>query len=81
MGKFIGELYKLNLLNDLDSFIDTLLDNIDECKLETLCKIITTIGIKNIIFKEIIKELNLVKIKFSSRYKFMILDLVEKTAQ
>jgi len=81
LGKFIGELYKLNLLNDLDSFIDTLLDNIDECKLETLCKIITTIGIKNIIFKEIIKELNLVKIKFSSRYKFMILDLVEKTAQ
>ncbi len=77
LGKFIGELYKLDLLDDLDSFINTLLDHIDEPKLETLCKIITTIGMKDPIFTQIIIDLNLMKTKFSSRYKFMILDIVE----
>jgi hypothetical protein len=79
LGKFIGELYKLNLLNDLNSFLDALLDNIDEPKLETLCKIITTIGIKNEIFTDIIAELNLIKSNFSSRHKFIILDIIEKS--
>lgn len=77
LGKFIGELYKLDLLDDLDSFLDALLDNIDEPKLETLCKIITTIGIKNDIFTKIIRNLDLIKTKFGSRHKFMILDIVE----
>ncbi len=77
-GKFIGELYKLNLIHDLHSFTDVLLDNIDETKLETLCKIITTIGIKDPIFIEIISELDLLKANFSSRHKFMILDIIEK---
>ena len=77
LGKFIGELYKLNLLDDLNSFLDVLLDEIDPHKLETLCKIITTIGIKDEIFKEIILELNLIKTNFGSRYRFMIQDIVE----
>jgi hypothetical protein len=77
LGKFIGELYKLDLLDDLDSFIDALLDDIDEAKLETLCKIITTIGVKNELFVDIIADLNSNKSKFSSRHKFMIMDIVE----
>jgi len=77
LGKFIGELYKLNLLDDLDSFLDSLIEDIDEPKLETLCKIITTIGIKNEIFVNIIANLDSIKIKFGPRHKFMILDIVE----
>jgi hypothetical protein len=77
LGKFIGELYKLDLLDNLDSFIDALLDNIDEPKLETLCKIITTIGVKDKMFVDIIVHLNLIKAKFGPRHKFMILDIVE----
>jgi hypothetical protein len=77
LGKFIGELYKLDLLDDFDSFIDALLDDINEPKLETLCKIITTIGIKDPLFTDIIKKLDSIKSKFGSRHKFMILDIVE----
>jgi hypothetical protein len=77
LGKFIGELYKLNLLDDLDSFLNSLTDDINEAKLETLCKIITTIGVKNEIFIDIIINLDLIKTKFGSRHKFMILDIVE----
>ena len=80
LGKFIGELYKLDILEDLDSFLDALMDDIDEAKLETLCKIINTIGVKNEIFKDIIAELDLIKSKFGSRHKFMILDIVEGKA-
>jgi len=78
LGKFIGELFKLNLLDDLDSFITVLLDDIDEAKLETLCKIITTVGVKEERFKDVITELNIVQIKFDQRHKWMILDLVER---
>lgn len=77
LGKFIGELYKLDLLNDLNSFINSLLDDIDEPKLETLCKIITTIGIKNEIFVDIIANLDINKAKFGPRHRFMIMDIVE----
>lgn len=77
LGIFIGELYKLNLLNDLDSFLKVLLDDIDEAKLETLCKIIITIGIKNKKFVNIIAKLDSIKAKFGSRHKFMIMDIVE----
>ncbi len=77
LGKFIGELYKLDLLDDLDSFIDALLDNINEHKLETLCKIITTIGVKDPMFTEIIADLNEMKTNFGPRHRFMILDIVE----
>lgn len=77
LGKFIGELYKLDLLDDLDSFLDILLDNIDEQKLETLCKIITTIGVKNEIFTDIIAKLDLTKSKFGPRHRFMIMDVIE----
>ncbi len=76
LGKFIGELYKVDLI-DLNGFIDVLLDDINDANLEILCKIIITVGFKNPIFKEIIEHLNGIKNKFSSRYKFMILDIVE----
>lgn len=78
LGKFIGELYKLGLLSDLNSFMDILLDDTNEVKLETLCKIITTIGIKNPIFKKIIEELIYIGSKFSPRHRFMILDISEQ---
>lgn len=77
LGKFIGELYKLDILDDLDSFLDTLMEDIDEAKLETLCKIINTIGPKDEIFKGIITKLGLIKSKFGSRHRFMILDIIE----
>lgn len=77
LGKFIGELYKLGILDDINSFVDTLLDNMGEQELETLCKIITTIGAKNKMFSEIIKYLDTIKSNFSARYKFMIMDLVD----
>jgi hypothetical protein len=77
LGKFIGELYKLDILDDLDSFINVLMKDIDEPKLETLCKIITTIGLKDEIFKDIICQLNSLKQNFGSRHRFMILDIVE----
>ena len=78
LGRFIGELYKLDLLDDLHSFLGVLLDHIDETKLETLCQIITTIGVKDRIFDDIKSELGLVKAKFNKRYQFMILDILEE---
>lgn len=47
--RFIGELYKINMLNDkiMHQCIQLLLSNEDEDSLECLCKLLTTIG-KNI---------------------------------
>lgn len=77
IGKFIGELYKIGLINNIDSYLNILLTDIDENKLETLCKIINTIGNKDPIFNNIIKILDSMKSKFSPRYRFMILDVIE----
>jgi len=77
LGKFIGELYKLDLIMDLNSFINVLLKDINDSNLEILCKIITTIGSSNPMFEEIIGYLNEIKNIFSSRHKFMIMDIIE----
>jgi hypothetical protein len=74
---FICELYKFGLLNDLNSFIDTLLDDISETKLESLCELIAILGSKNDIFVDIIIHLDSIKTNFSSRYKFMIMDTID----
>lgn len=75
LGKFIGELYLLKLINNLDIYIDELMNNIDEQKLETLCKIISTVGINH--FKELSIKLDSIKTNFSNRYRFMIMDTLE----
>lgn len=77
LGKFIGELYKIGILKDLNSFLCVLMEEINEEKLETLCKIIETIGTKNRIFVDILKKLDSIKTNFSPRYKYMILDIIE----
>jgi len=77
LGKFIGELYKLDLLDNIDLFLSVLMKDIDEQKLETLCKIITTVGSTDEIFIDILDELDSIKNNFSLRYKFMILDIIE----
>jgi hypothetical protein len=77
LGKFIGELYKIGLITDINSFITVLMEDIDNIKLEILCKIITTIGPKDVIFNDVLTNLDSMKNNFSSRFKFMILDLID----
>lgn len=77
LAQFIGELYKLDLVDDLNIFIEVLLEDIGDNNLEILCKIIATIGPKNPIFKEILEHLDDIKGQFSNRYRFMILDVIE----
>lgn len=77
LGKFIGELFKFHLVADLNLFVDVLLDDLSETNLEILCKIITTINVKDVMFTDIILHLDSLKNDFKPRYKFMIIDLVE----
>ena len=76
LGPFIGELHKFNLI-DLNCFVDILLEDINDANLEILCKIIITIGTHDPIFKDIIEHLDSIKNQFTSRYKFMIMDIVD----
>lgn len=77
VAEFISELYKIGLLKDLNYYTDVLIEYLTEKNLEILHKIIITVGIKNPMFSDIIKYLDSVKSSYSSRYKFMILDLTE----
>jgi len=56
--QFIGELYKLDLINDLNSFINVFTEDITEENLEMLSKLISTIGPANPIFIELIQYLD-----------------------
>lgn len=76
--KFIGELYKLKIITELDIFIDVLYENLDDQNLEILCELITTVGVKNKIFEDILIQLEETKDFFKPRYKFMIMDVLEK---
>ncbi len=77
LAVFIGELYKIGLIDDLEVFIDTLVNDLTESNLEILCKLIATIGKTDIHFKDTLIHINSIKNSFSSRYKFMILDILE----
>ena len=74
---FIGELYKANVLLNISIFVDTLKNDLSEVNLEILCKLICTIGSKNIMFKDLISYLNSIKINYSKRYQWIIMDVVD----
>lgn len=78
LAVFIGELYKIGLIDNLDTFINCLLGELNDSNLEILCKLITTIGKTDKHFKDTLPHLNSIKNSFSSRYKFMIMDIIEK---
>lgn len=78
--RFIGELYKIEMLNDkiMLNCVSLLLDNGDEDSLECLCKLLTTIGLrmesKEKILENCFKKLNEIgnkksKVQVSSRIR------------
>lgn len=78
--RFIGELYKIDMLNDkiMLNCISLLLDNGDEDSLECLCKLLTTIGLrmesKDKLLESYFKKLNEIgdkrsKVQVSSRIR------------
>lgn len=77
LAVFIGELYNIDLIDDLTEFLDELESDITEKNVEILCTLIKTVGIHNIEFFDTINRLNELKDTFSSRIRFMILDIVE----
>ena len=77
LARFIGELYKIDLIFDLNSYVEILLEDLTEQNLEVLCKIIVVIGVTNPIFEEIINYLGNVKNKFNNRHRFMIMDIID----
>jgi len=76
--KFISELYKLGVIDSLDSFVEVLTNDLNEFNLEILCKIILTTGVKDPQFKDIIINLDSIKNTYSSRFRFMIMDVMDK---
>lgn len=74
---FIGELYNIDLIDDLTDFIEELEDDLTEKNIEILCTLIKTVGVHNSEFVDIINKLDSIKNTLSSRYKFMILDIIE----
>jgi hypothetical protein len=77
LAVFIGELYKVGLINNISEFIRILESDLDEKNLEILCTLIKTIGINNKIFKKVLRDLNYKKDTFSSRFRFMIMDIID----
>lgn len=77
--KFIGELYKLKIITELTQFTDVLYSDIDTNheNLEILCKLITTVGVDNEQFEEILIQLDETKEFFKPRFKFMIMDVLD----
>lgn len=89
--RFIGELYKIDMLNAriMHQCVKLLLGNEDEESLECLCKLLTTIGgklelssTKNTDFSKYFEQLLKIvqrksNIKVSSRIRFMIQDLID----
>lgn len=88
--KFIGELYKMNMLTLKIMYwcVDTLLRKEIEYKLECLCKLLTTVGLKMEFEAEDLMQFNLSehfkkmqsivkRHKVSSRVRFMLQDVIE----
>jgi hypothetical protein len=74
---FIGELYNIELIDDLSEFLYELESNLTEKNIEILCTLIKTVGIHNVEFYDTINKLNRLKDTLSSRFRFMILDIIE----
>lgn len=76
--RFIGHLYKLNIINDneLNLIIDDLSD-ICENNLEILLELTIIIDVTKKEFNNIINKYNDKKNIFSKRHKFMIMDLTD----
>lgn len=75
--KFIGSLYKINLIKSIDPFINFLTNNLDSNNLEMLLIIIKTAGADKSEFKEILNNLNNIKSTFNTRLKFAIMDIID----
>ncbi|XP_063706993.1 eukaryotic translation initiation factor 4 gamma 1-like isoform X2 [Culicoides brevitarsis] len=86
--RFIGELYKIEMLNDkiMLNCVSLLLDNGDEDSLECLCKLLTTIGLrmeaKEKVLENTFKKLNEIgdkksKVQVSSRIRFAVKDVID----
>lgn len=78
LGIFIAELFCVGLVRDISVFTNELESNLDEKNLEILCALITRVGITNHLFKKDIKLLRSVQNNFTPRFRFMILDIIEK---
>jgi hypothetical protein len=81
--KFIGSLYTKKVITTLENFITTLSetenDKISDENLEILCEFIKVVGKDDNNFILILKTLNDTKNNYKPRFKFMIMDLLEKT--
>lgn len=77
LAVFIGELYNVELIDDLSEFLYELEFNLTEKNIEILCTLIKTVGIHNIEFYETINKLKEIKDTLSSRFRFMVLDIIE----
>ncbi len=75
--RFVGELYKLRLIEDLESFVDFLKEDLNDKNLEILCELIITVNPKDPQFSPIISELYEHKANYSTRLKFMIMDVYD----
>lgn len=75
LSNFVSQLYKRNIIGDLQIFVDIITEELDEKNLEILVEIIKTVGSSNEEFTEIIKYLKSIKDDFKSRHRFMIMDL------
>lgn len=75
--RFIGELYKLRLIEDLGSFVELLTDDLCGENLEILCELVNVVGAQDPQFEEIVNHLYSIKNDYSARYKFMIMDVYD----
>jgi hypothetical protein len=77
LAVFIGELYKVGLVDNLSSFIDVLMEDLNDLNLEILCTLMKTIGINSECFAQIMKYLRTVLNTYKPRFRFMIMDILE----
>jgi hypothetical protein len=77
LSQFIGHLYKLNIINKLDEFVDILNEDLNDANIEILCKLITIVGPQNSQFNDILKHLDNIKLTLSLKTKFMIMDVID----
>lgn len=75
--RFVGELYKLKLIEDLQSFVNLLKEDLDDTNIEILCELINTVDPKDPQFSQIIDELYDKRSDYSARFKFMIMDVYD----
>ena len=72
--KFIGSLYKINLIKSIEPFINFLINNLNSENLEMLLVLIKTVGPKNPEFKEILINLNNIKETFNSNRLLILIE-------